>query len=301
MEKPFWAFPGQGTQRVGMGRELVERFPEAAAAFDEASSGLDLDLRHLLWRSTPEELTRTEHAQMAITLVSIAALRTWQSQARDARTVSWVTGHSVGVLAAAVACGALSFVDGMKLARTRGQLMASAPGTGAMMAVAVTSPESLRLAAEAAQENDLEVSCYNGPRQLVISGTEDAIECARRALGARSQILPVGHAFHSRLMDAILPAWSEELARTVIADPVRPYLSSRTGQFCETSADVGQDLYAALREPVRWDLVTAQAAKCPSGLVFGPGRSLLRMWKGTGVSRNVSVVDDSYRGEAREA
>lgn len=301
MEKPFWAFPGQGTQRVGMGRELVERFPVAAAAFDEASSGLDLDLRHLLWRSTPEELTRTEHAQIAITLVSIAALRAWQSQTEDGGTVSWVSGHSVGMLAAAVACGALSFLDGMRLARTRGQLMASAPGTGGMMAVAVTSPQSLRLAMAAAQENDLEVSCYNGPRQLVLSGTEDRLEHAHRALGARSQILPVGHAFHSRLMDAVLPAWSEELARTAIANPVRPYLSSRTGRLCETSVDVSRDLYAALREPVRWDLVTAQAAKCPGGFVFGPGHSLLRMWKGTGVSRNVSVVDDSYRGEEREA
>ncbi|WP_426625853.1 ACP S-malonyltransferase [Leifsonia sp. McL0607] len=301
----FLAFPGQGSQSPGMGQALVSRFPVAAEAFDEASEALDLDLRALLWSSSASRLTRTENAQPAILLYSLAALRVWRAEceASGDGTIApiWAAGHSVGALAAAVAVGALGLADAMRLARRRGELMASAPGDGGMLAVAVTSAASARTTTELADELGLDVACYNGDRQLVLSGDLQLIEDASRILGSKSLVLEVSHAFHSRLMDPIVPEWRRTVAGVRFADPDVPYLSASTGQLHRTADGIASDLADGVRKPVRWQVVTERAQSAAAGLIFGNGSPLKRIWRRTQLGDRVEVVDDSFRKDARRA
>lgn len=298
----FFAFPGQGSQSPGMGQSLVSRFPVAAETFDEASEALDLDLRALLWSSSASQLTRTENAQPAILLYSVAALRVWRAEretSNNATTPVWAAGHSVGALAAAVAVGALDLTDAMRLARRRGELMASAPGVGGMLAVAVISADTERTTTEVAGELGLDVACYNGDRQLVLSGDHERIGDARRILGSKSLALDVSHAFHSRLMDPIVPEWRRTVAEVRFADPDVPYLSASTGELHRTADGIASDLADGVRMPVRWQVVTECAQTAAAGLIFGNGSPLKRIWRRTPVGDRVEVVDDSFRKDAR--
>jgi len=298
----FLAFPGQGSQSPGMGRGLASRFPVAAQAFDEASEAIDLDLRALLWGSSAKRLTRTENAQPAILLHSVAALRVWRAERgspEGAVAPIWAVGHSVGALTAAVAVGAIDLADAMRLARRRGELMASAPGAGGMLAVAVTSSDSARTTTEIAGGLGLDVACYNGDRQLVLSGEVERIGEASRILGSKSLALEVSHAFHSRLMDPIVPEWRRTVAGVRFGDPSVPYLSASTGELHGTADGIARDLADGVRAPVRWHIVSERAQTAGGGLIFGNGSPLKRMWRRTRLADRVDVVDDSFRKDER--
>lgn len=294
----FLAFAGQGTQTPGMGRGLAARHPAADRIIEEASTALGLDMREILWGSSSSVLTRTENAQPAIVTVAVAALRAWQHAGATVDVV-WTTGHSVGAIGAAIAGGAIEFADGVRLARRRGQLMAQAPGDGAMLAVAVTSARTMHITESVAARLGLDIACVNGSRQLVLSGERSQVASARQELGARSQPLDVSHAFHSRLMDPVLPAWREQLAATEFRDPSMPYRSANTGALLTSMPEVKQDLFDGLRQTVRWDLVTQAAlAGTAHPLVLGSGKALTRMWRGTRLATDAVVVDDDFRGRA---
>lgn len=309
----FFAFPGQGSQTPGMGRALVSRFLVASETFDEASAALDLDVRDLLWNSSAATLTRTENAQPAILLHSIAAFRVWQSEhdgglpdrpTADTAvpdTTLWAVGHSVGALAAAVAVGALDFGDAMTLARRRGELMASAPGRGGMLAVAVTSPDSVRAAMEVADTLGLDTACYNGERQLVFAGESERVAEAGRLLGSKSVPLEVSHAFHSRMMDPILPEWHRTVSGVRFTDPAVPYLSAGSDELCTTAEAIARDLSDGVRTPVQWQRVTGHAESAAAGYIFGNGSSLRRIWRRKPIEGRVEVVDDSFGKDTRRA
>jgi len=302
MAATFWAFPGQGSQEPGMGRRLAAAHVVAADVFDEASASLDIDMRALMWDSPASVLTRTENAQPAIVTLGEAARRVWH--ATDVvSSPQWVTGHSVGALGAAIAAGALSFRDGVHLARRRGELMSSAPGEGAMLAVAVTSDDGRTTVLETARACDVDIACHNGSRQIVLSGQREHLERVRQVLGSRARFLDVSHGFHSRLMDPVLGAWELCLRDTPIGAPHIPLLSSVTGHLLHTVDDVLHDLLVGVRAPVRWDIVTALAEDSSlDAVVFGNGEAFARMWRRSPGGLVSTVVDDrSVRGGAHAA
>ena len=302
MRKDLLVMPGQGSQVLGMGARLTERFPAARALFDRGADALGFDLREVMWGGFAKELTTTENAQPAIVLLSIAALRAWESVARSACDSRWAAGHSVGGVAAAIAVGALTVDDGLRLSRTRGELMGSAPGSGAMLAVAVSSARARDEVIEVADASGVEVACHNGERQIVLSGSSSAIESARSILGGRARVLEVSHGFHSALMDPILGPWADAVANIRFRDPENPMLSSITGQLLTTAEGVREELRLGIRSTVRWDLVTIAAERdgCRP-IVLGNGRALSRMWRNSTLAADAIVVDDTFRGASRAA
>jgi [acyl-carrier-protein] S-malonyltransferase len=278
-----------------MCQRLDRNYSVARAVLDEASDALHLDLRALMWQSTPEELKKTQNAQPAIVVASVAAFRVWCDAQSAPPVIAWGAGHSIGALAAAVACGYLSVSDGAVLARRRGELMASIKDAGGMLAVAVTSDEAREMCFKIAAALDIDVAAVNGHQQIVLSGPLPNVTQAKERLGARSRLLEVSNAFHSRLMDPVLPTWSQILADTPFRESGVPYLGSSSGRLVNTAREVAADLQRGLRAPVRWDLVLQQAEREHAGAVLGPGRSLARLWRARPQSVTLELVDDDYR------
>ena len=289
-------FPGQGSQFVGMGAGLVGRFTEAAAVFDEASDAIDTDLRALCWQSSAAGLAATENAQLAIAVCSVAAWRVWAANRHDAEPEA-VAGHSVGALPAAMASGHLALRDGMRLVRTRAQLMGGVPRTGSMLAVSVTSDTMLQDVLANADRFSLDIAARNGARQIVLSGSIGGVEAAKAYFGARSRTLDVSNGFHSRVMDPVVDAWSRAVADAVFVDGDGPaYVASTTGRTASNTADVTRDLNAGLRRTVRWDLVIGDATRT-RWITFGPGGALARFGRGLVRADDITNVDDSFVGD----
>jgi [acyl-carrier-protein] S-malonyltransferase len=277
-----------------MCQRLDRNFASARDVLDEASDALHLDIRALMWRSTPDTLKRTENAQPAIVVASAAAFRVWCETRSAPPTIAWGAGHSIGALAAAIACGYLSVADGARLARRRGELMSTVQAPGAMLAVAVMSEEARQTCLKIARSLDIDVAAVNGRHQVVLSGHRDNVAQAKTQLGAKSRLLEVSNAFHSRLMDPVLPDWDEVLKDTPFHESGVPYLGSASGQVVATAQAVAGDLRNGLRAPVRWDLVLQQAARETNGAVLGPGRSLAKLWRSRPSSISLELVDDDY-------
>src|SRR5487761_100342 len=199
----IYLFPGQGSQYVGMGRDLAAEFPAAAETFAEADQALDFPLSRLCFEGPEEALKLTANTQPAILAHSIAVARVL---AAHGRTPDWVAGHSLGEYSALVAAGGLGFADALRAVRRRGELMQSAVpvGTGAMAAIIGLEPEAVAaLCAEAAGEEVCEPANYNGAGQIVIAGHAGAVGRAVALAGARNARavpLPVSAPFHCRLM-----------------------------------------------------------------------------------------------------
>jgi [acyl-carrier-protein] S-malonyltransferase len=210
-----FVFPGQGSQAVGMGRELAEAYPTAKETFDEADSILGFSLSSLMWNGPAEELNETINTQPALYVHSVAAWRTFLLHDRAFKPAT-VAGHSLGELSALTASGALSFQDGLRLVRTRGELMKRAgvlnPGGMAAM-LGLDIPTLDKVCAEASTlEEIVQVANDNCPGQVVISGHKPALERAiagAKAAGAkRAMPLQVSIAAHSPLMSSIQDDWN---------------------------------------------------------------------------------------------
>lgn len=276
-----FVFPGQGSQYVGMGKELCARFAVAKQVFSEADEVLGFSLSELCFTGPETDLKLTEHTQPAILTASIAALRVLESE--TALRPNFVAGHSLGEYSALVCAGALTFHDAVRVVRERGRMMQAAvpAGKGAMAVVLGLEGDAVAaLCEEASQGEVVAPANYNGGGQIVISGAKDAVSRARALAeqrGAKRVLeLPVSAPFHCELMR---PA-AEELKRVLSAVEVHPF---SIGVVANVDAEVNlkpDRVKALLIEqavlPVRWEesMRKLDALGCRRALEIGPGKVL---------------------------
>ncbi len=240
-----------------MGRDLVDRFPEARAVFEEADAVLGTDLSRIAWTGPEEELTATRNAQPAILTHSVAVLRVVRERVG---AVAMAAGHSLGEFTAYVAAGALDFETAVRAVRRRGELMYEAglrrPGT--MAAVLGLADDEVEVACrDASAEDGVCVPAnFNAPSQVVISGdvvaVRRAMEGARQAGAKRVVPLSVSGAFHSPLMEEAEDGLRAYLERAELNEPAFPVVSNVTASPVETAAEAQQLLVRQLTSPVRW-------------------------------------------------
>jgi [acyl-carrier-protein] S-malonyltransferase len=250
-------FPGQGSQSVGMGRALAERYPEARAVFAEADRILGFPISTLCFEGPVEELTRTENTQPALLVTSIAAYRVLE--ARGIRPAC-AAGHSAGEYAAHVAAGSLAFEDGLRLIRRRGEAMAGAgrerPGVmAAVLGLGAAEIDAVLKAVD--RPRDVAAANYNAPGQVVLSGTPEAVaaatEEARRAGAKKIVPLSVSAAFHSPLMEAATRGLDEALDRAAIAPSRFPVYANVSAAPVSDPEEIRRALKAQLLSPVLWE------------------------------------------------
>lgn len=252
-------FPGQGSQFVGMGRELVLEYPEAKAVFEEADDVLEFPISSLMWDGPEDELNDTVNTQPALFIHSMAAFQTFMLLYPNFQPAS-VAGHSMGEISAIAAAGSLSFSDGLRLVRSRGELMKRAgelyPG-GMAAILGLDIPTLERICKEASSENEyVQVANDNCPGQVVISGTKVAVERAiegARSQGAKRTVpLAVSIAAHSPLMDSIQADWDHVVDACTMSDPSVPIIGNVHANALTTAGSLRADLKDQMQSRVRW-------------------------------------------------
>ena len=272
-------FPGQGSQKIGMGREWCELSRAARRTFEEADDALGFSLSELILEGPEEELNLTANTQPALLTVSVAVHRALR---RAPLQPAAVAGHSLGEYSALVAAGVLSFADALALVRRRGELMQEAvpPGVGAMAAVLALDPESVAEVARRAREEIGEaddgaggrqaavcsVANYNSPVQTVIAGhraaVERAVELAKESGARRVVELPVSAPFHCSLMRPAREGMAKLLAETRFETPAVPVVTNVDAQPVRTGDEARDALIRQIDSPVRWtDLVAWMASE----------------------------------------
>jgi len=287
-------FPGQGSQAVGMGRELAEAFASAREVFDEVNEALGQNLSKLMWEGPQEDLTLTENAQPAIMAVSLAVIRTLEGEGgfRLADKAAFVAGHSLGEYSALAAADALSVSDTARLLKHRGQAMQRAVpvGVGAMAALlGLDFDQAAEVAAEAAQGPNGEEVCTaandNGGGQVVVSGVkaavERAIEIAKTRGAKRSMLLPVSAPFHCPLMQPAADEMAEALAEVEFKAPSVPLVANVTASKVADPATIRDLLVKQVTGMVRWrESVLYMEGEGVSAFVeVGAGKALSGMVK----------------------
>ena len=256
--KTAFVFPGQGSQYVGMGRDLYETYPEAKALFDEADAIMGFALSKLCFEGPQEELGDTINTQPALLTVSVALLRLLDS---DQLSPATVAGHSMGEYTALVAAGALDFAAGLRLVRERGRVMKEAgeQNPGGMAAVLGLEAESLdEICQMASHETDgiVQLANYNSPGQIVISGHKEALGRAMKLAkerGARRVIpLAVSIASHSPLMQPAAKAFASIVAQVDFHQPRVPAVANVTAAPIATVMEIREELVEQLTSTVRW-------------------------------------------------
>jgi [acyl-carrier-protein] S-malonyltransferase len=253
-----FVFPGQGSQAVGMGKDLAAQFPTAKQIFDEADSILGFSLSKLMWEGPKEGLDETVNTQPALYVHSVAAWMTFTNQT-PLRPAA-VAGHSLGELSALTASGALSFSDGLRLVRTRGELMKRAGelNPGGMAAIlGVDIPTLDRVCAEASTDDEIvQVANDNCPGQVVISGRRSALERAiagAKAAGAKRALpLAVSIAAHSPLMDSIQAEWNDAVEACPMQDAEIPVIGNVQAKEIRSAEDLRADIKGQMQSRVRW-------------------------------------------------
>jgi [acyl-carrier-protein] S-malonyltransferase len=295
MTKSAWLFPGQGSQQVGMGQALAERSVAARELFEKADLILQRPISEICFRGPEELLRQTINTQPAIFTASLACLAAAKEHGDLTEMPAFIAGHSLGEYTAAVAGGALSFEDGLRLVQERGRLMQAAgeenPGT--MIAVLGLDEAAAR---ELCAASGAEVCNVNAPGQVVIGGDLDAVARATemaRSYGARRVVsLSVSGAFHTSLMQPAAVGMAVALAETAFRDPQVPIVANGTGMPVCDAAGLRQELSYQLTHAVLWQPSVEHmlAAGVAVFVEFGPGQvlsGLVKRMAPTATVRNI--------------
>jgi [acyl-carrier-protein] S-malonyltransferase len=290
-------FPGQGSQYVGMGRALAERYPVAAQTLAEADECLGFSLSRLMAEGPEDDLTETKNAQPAILVHSVAALRAAGSRLV---TPAFAAGHSLGEFTAHVAAGTLSFADALAVVRLRGEVMfqAGLERPGAMAAVLGLGDPEIEAVCSRVDAGTCQPANFNSEGQVVISGdvagVEQGMALAKEAGAKRCMPLKVSGAFHSTLMEPAAAALRERLAGVELHDPAYPVVSNVTAAAVTSRSEARELLVRQVTSPVRWSasIATMLAAGVDRFVEVGPGKVLTTLNR-----RNAQGVPSTRLGE----
>ena len=273
-------FPGQGSQQVGMGRELAAMYPVARETFDEADDALGYKLSQLCFEGPEDQLKLTEITQPAILTVSVAAWRVLQSKGISP---AYVAGHSLGEYSAHVAAGTLPFADALRTVRNRGKYMQEAVpvGVGAMAAIlALASDKVQQICEEAAQGEVSQAANLNSPEQTVISGSkaavERAVEMAKKCGAKRAILLPVSAPFHCALMQPAQDQLAADLHAVTFRAPAVPVMANVDAALVTTAEQARDALIRQVTGTVQWDrsMRALVALGLQNFVEIGPGKVL---------------------------
>jgi [acyl-carrier-protein] S-malonyltransferase len=300
MAQIAFLFPGQGAQKVGMGKDFAERYPALLERyFRPADEILGFGLTDLCFNGPDDQLVQTQNTQPAIFLVSMAVLDVLRAAGI---TPVAAAGHSLGEYSALVCAGVLRFEDALRLVRRRGELMAgvNARTPGAMAAIMGLAPELVDEVCRATRESGagvVEPANYNTPEQTVISGERGAVEqasaAAKEAGAGRVIPLQVGAPFHCSLMGEMADEFAAELDKYEFRDPQIPVVANVTGDWVRTASEVKDALRRQVAGSVRWvDAMRKMAAGGYDTFIeAGPGRAL------TGMSLKINPTLAAYGAE----
>ena len=302
MSKTAFLFPGQGSQSVGMGKDLADNFSVAREVFEEADQALGFSISKLCFEGPEDELRKTVNTQPAILTVSVAALRVLQ-QAEISFDIT--AGHSLGEYSALVGAGVLDFADAVRLVNKRGQFMQEAVplGEGAMAAVMGMEREKVvEICAEVEKEaGAVQAVNFNCPGQIVIAGKTAAVEKAAAALKAagakRAIMLPVSAPFHSTLLQPAAGKLALELDKVSFREPKLPVVANVTGKISTNSAEIKQLLVTQAANPVLWEdcVATVAAYGATVSVEIGPGKVL------TGFTKKIAPEIATFNVEDMES
>ena len=260
MSRAF-VFPGQGSQAVGMGKDLADAFPIAREVFQEVDEALKQNLTKLMFEGPEDELTLTENAQTALMAVSMAAMAVLkiEGEVDIAKVASFVAGHSLGEYSALAAAGAFSLSDTARLLKTRGQAMQQAVpvGEGAMAALLGLDLDMAKEVVDEAAQGDVLVTANdNAPGQVVVSGKREAVEravdVAKEKGAKRAMLLQVSAPFHCPMMAPAADVMAEALAAVELLPPILPLIANVTAAPVEDPAEIRRLLVEQVTGMVRW-------------------------------------------------
>ncbi len=293
-------FPGQGSQFVGMGKDLCDAFPEAKRVFDAADAALGFSISKICFEGPEDELRRTANTQPAILTHSIAVLETVRAWHPDALSdVVAAAGHSLGEYSAGVAAGAIAFADAVRIVHERGKFMQEAvpEGVGAMAAVLGLAPDAVVTACEdaaVATGKIVSPANFNSPEQTVIAGHAEAVAAASelcRQRGARKVVpLPVSAPFHCSLMQPAADRLLPKLDALDISDPRFPVVTNVDARPATNSGEIRTALARQVSSAVRWveSVEKIAAMGATSALELGPGAVLAGLVKR--IRKEISVM-----------
>ncbi len=290
-------FPGQGAQKVGMGRDLFDASSAAKSVFEEANAALGEDLTKLIFEGPAEDLTLTANTQPSIVTVSVAALSALFEKAGDAISPKFAAGHSLGEFSALTAASALTLTDAVRVTRKRGTFMQEAvpAGKGGMAAVMgdISLDKLFEVCRDASQDQTVAPANLNAPNQVVISGHKEAVERASNALEAMElRVIPlqVSAPFHSALMQPAAEKLAAALNEVEIGDMSIPVVTNVEATPNSDKTRVKDMLIRQVTAPVRWteSMLAILNAGVTTFIEFGPGNVLAGLMKR--IDKNATVV-----------